>query len=427
MSKEADHDGVFQALAHRVRRDIVRVLAEKGPRSFTELMRDVGVEDSSVMAFHMRKLGALIRKNEKGYYELTEVGWRAYRLLRDLEVESVSDRIGKVIESRARESKEEIESGKEITVSNAIEYRITRELVEKLSNEGKKLSLRNILLLKVDSDVDPEKLKAILGEVDNVLEVRAPKEIRDILRSTSSVPDIGSAIKTVLRGLIPAIVTPLVAVARYGGSGIEVRRSIVRSVRGSARKLSIDVVGSSIELRSGDSEVTFEGRGASTSRVDFARGVDKLKIHALEVDGVLRIPKPSATEILEVSAHGSDVKGEIELPRHSRFRIVGGDLELRARAHLFESLELAAGGGDVIVDIDIDDVGGEPRIDIEVTGGDLVLRIRVPQSISVDVGDVRAVGGDYVLNIPKAEGATKSIKLYLKIAGGDARVDVVPK
>jgi len=88
---------VFQALAHRVRRAIIRSLAEKGERSFTELMRDARLEDSSVMAFHMKKLDGLVRRNERGYYELTDLGWRAYKVLRELELESLRDRAEEVL------------------------------------------------------------------------------------------------------------------------------------------------------------------------------------------------------------------------------------------------------------------------------------------------------------------------------------------
>ncbi len=72
---------ILSALGHSIRRSIIEVLAEEGPKGFTELMNKVNVKDTGTMTFHLKKLGRLIKKNEDGEYQLTELGRHAYRVL----------------------------------------------------------------------------------------------------------------------------------------------------------------------------------------------------------------------------------------------------------------------------------------------------------------------------------------------------------
>lgn len=79
---EEDVERYLEALAHPVRREVIRALAEKGSLSYTELMRITGVDDSGTFAFHMRMLQGLVCKDpETGDYKLTEEGVRVYKVL----------------------------------------------------------------------------------------------------------------------------------------------------------------------------------------------------------------------------------------------------------------------------------------------------------------------------------------------------------
>jgi len=77
-----DIDRLFEVLSHRIRRVVLESIAEKGPRSFTELMEDTDVKDTGTLTFHLRKMAGFIRKNERGDYELTDLGRRAYELIK---------------------------------------------------------------------------------------------------------------------------------------------------------------------------------------------------------------------------------------------------------------------------------------------------------------------------------------------------------
>jgi hypothetical protein len=60
----------------------VRVLDEK-PLTFTQLMVETGIDDSSLLNFHLKKLQNLVERWE-GHYRLTEDGTRVYEILKSL-------------------------------------------------------------------------------------------------------------------------------------------------------------------------------------------------------------------------------------------------------------------------------------------------------------------------------------------------------
>jgi len=71
-----DLEKIFDALGHRIRRRVIEELGRRGSATYSELMKAAGVEDSGTFAFHLRKLLdlGLVRKNERGEYELTDLG-----------------------------------------------------------------------------------------------------------------------------------------------------------------------------------------------------------------------------------------------------------------------------------------------------------------------------------------------------------------
>lgn len=72
-------DERYKALNHPLRKKIIQYLAEK-PRTYTELLQTLEIE-SGHLAYHLRNLKGLTRKDEQGYYHLNKKGVEAYNFL----------------------------------------------------------------------------------------------------------------------------------------------------------------------------------------------------------------------------------------------------------------------------------------------------------------------------------------------------------
>ncbi len=172
VSEEASElDIVLQALAHPVRRRVIELLAENQGLSYSELMRLVGVEDSGTFGFHLRRLRGLVRKNERGDYELTELGLRAYKLLRLLRsrAEPVSDKL--LIEETSHDV---------ISLGGVRELEVTRSLLERFVQGNKSLEISDVEKLVVHP-VEPELFTRAVKRISNIGIVYAPSSLRDVL------------------------------------------------------------------------------------------------------------------------------------------------------------------------------------------------------------------------------------------------------
>ena len=66
-------DEVFESISHPLRIRILKLLAKK-PRSFSELKRELRMESSGKLNFHLKKLGNLVVADDTGRYVLTKDG-----------------------------------------------------------------------------------------------------------------------------------------------------------------------------------------------------------------------------------------------------------------------------------------------------------------------------------------------------------------
>src|SRR5579872_6997717 len=76
---------LFDALGHPTRIEILHALGEQ-PLTFSELKKQVGIESSGHMSFHIGKLGDLVRITEQGTYELTDDGKEALHLFQVMSI-----------------------------------------------------------------------------------------------------------------------------------------------------------------------------------------------------------------------------------------------------------------------------------------------------------------------------------------------------
>jgi uncharacterized RDD family membrane protein YckC/DNA-binding HxlR family transcriptional regulator len=75
---------VLSVLSHRLRREIILILNEKGETSFTDLMNTLGI-DTGKLSFHIRNLSMFIEQTKTGKYRLSRAGENAVRLVKDVE------------------------------------------------------------------------------------------------------------------------------------------------------------------------------------------------------------------------------------------------------------------------------------------------------------------------------------------------------
>ena len=69
-------DELFEAVSHPLRIEIVKALAEK-PLRFADLKRNLKINSSGLLDFHLKKLDDLIAVNNEGCYSLTDKGFAA--------------------------------------------------------------------------------------------------------------------------------------------------------------------------------------------------------------------------------------------------------------------------------------------------------------------------------------------------------------
>ncbi len=69
-------DNLFEAVSHPLRIEIIKVLAKK-PMCFADIKRELKIDSSGLLDFHLKKLNDLITVNNEGSYVLTEKGFAA--------------------------------------------------------------------------------------------------------------------------------------------------------------------------------------------------------------------------------------------------------------------------------------------------------------------------------------------------------------
>ncbi len=71
---------LFEALGHPTRIKILQALRER-PMGFSELKKEAGLDSNGLLAFHLGKLGHLVRTDENGSHALTDEGKEALRIV----------------------------------------------------------------------------------------------------------------------------------------------------------------------------------------------------------------------------------------------------------------------------------------------------------------------------------------------------------
>jgi len=74
-----DLSHVYSMLSHPIRRKIIELVAENDV-SFTELMQELGLNETGTLTFHLRQMERALEKTSDGKYRLSELGRIAHSL-----------------------------------------------------------------------------------------------------------------------------------------------------------------------------------------------------------------------------------------------------------------------------------------------------------------------------------------------------------
>jgi len=78
--EELSKEALFDSMGHPMRVKILEAV-NSAPLSFSEIKRNVGIDSSGHLTFHLDKLKGLLKVNTEGNYELTDDGKEALRLV----------------------------------------------------------------------------------------------------------------------------------------------------------------------------------------------------------------------------------------------------------------------------------------------------------------------------------------------------------
>lgn len=80
--------GIIKAISNQTRKDAVKLLYKAGRLKFTEIQRELGIEDATKLNFHMRvmKEHKIIEQDGEKFYMLTPAGKKLFEALRSAEL-----------------------------------------------------------------------------------------------------------------------------------------------------------------------------------------------------------------------------------------------------------------------------------------------------------------------------------------------------
>ncbi len=423
-------DYILQALGHRVRRKVIELLAEKGPLTYTELMKETGVDDSGTFGFHLRRMSKLLKKTRMGEYELTILGWKAYKTLCELQgkkpkpytkppievgVETVeaplkakpSEETRKEIVKPVREEGEGEERGEEETV--VISDRMTFELTERIARayleKGKKLIITDTMKVVIHP-MPREVFDKVVERISDVLSLYAPRDLEDLVHlkahdvlSIRFYKEKPPKISLDLGGMIAGLVTSIVS----GISGLvtSVSGNVPKIVIGKTgklvlvreeplpvkknMKLIVDVSGGILEVKRGDNPKVKIWREKDRDvgiTVDISNETMSIEVESGKCEIIL--PDNSVRE-LDLNLAGGYAKLSLVGLENIRMDVDGGWFRLTTRTNkpLQSKLSINGGGGDL--EAKLEDYEGEAYLYTDINGGVLRAKYDVPRDTRVKV------------------------------------------
>ena len=457
-----DLDYVMQALSHRVRRVVVKALAERGSLTYSELMKEAGVEDSGTFGFHLRRMSRLVRKNERGGYELTSLGWTAYKVLKSLTP-------SKEAAVKRREEGGVSKPPERLVISDRAKFELNEVMAKHLLERGKRLFINDVLTVII-YPMGRELFDSVVGGISDCLTVYAPRELGDLVHERSSdvltvklyegepprVPnDVGTAISRAVTGIVPRVLSSIGSTLSNILSGISPSRgleapsvkkgellystplpikeecSLKVSASGGSITISEDSQGEIKVWSSGDSkpEVNVDVHEASAS-VEVNSGIAELTIPRGKVSS------------FDISMSGGTLKLGASMVESLSLDVDGGWVKISIASPKLMKARTTVNGGVSEVELDIaNGFKGVANYEVELDGGISEVLISVPKyvcvkvesrgvegglvTLSIDGKKIPVLRGSNVLYVDKGFSESGScMTLGLRLAGGVAKVSI---
>ena len=383
----------IRALSHWARRRIILLLGEKGPMTYSELMKNVGIEDSGTFAFHLRSLGDLVMKNNDGRYRLTSEGERVYKALKYLLTGGDND-------SREIPPPKERELPP-IIIGDMGKCYITKEIVDEAYYSGRELIVKDCIKAYFDKDIEPEKLKHVLKMVKDVIIVEAPNKLQPIIMmkghdvfwvktlagKRSPPPDIGLVIEDIVNKIVDAamlggakIVSALQKLPRLAAREIPV--NIVRVFTGDHYDLEMKIDSSSVSIKQEGGGVVIEGKAKE-------EGIPRLKIDSnniymdIENSGLkVKLPSLSITS-LRLYADSSSLKLSLDkLAGPSEVVMDSCNARIMFKAEEKLSTTLDIDSSNVLIDLDLP-ASRKHEIELKTDSSNIRLVLRIPSGMQI--------------------------------------------
>ncbi len=136
----------LKSLSHPVRVQILFLLAERPEgKSFSDLSRELQIESSGKLAFHLEKLSDFVKKGDNGKYILTENGYKAIQALKLLGVNTEDDLVQNVFVKKTKVTSSE--SFNELKVKEEKVGNSEEKIVLKEEQGIKQISLLGVVLV----------------------------------------------------------------------------------------------------------------------------------------------------------------------------------------------------------------------------------------------------------------------------------------
>ncbi len=432
---EEDVERYLKALAHPVRREVIRALAEKGSLSYTELMRITEVDDSGTFAFHMRMLQGLVCKDpQTGDYKLSEEGVRAYKVLRILSGEQNTEE--GVTRKKTRE--QEKHGSQTVVVSGMITFTLTRAFAEKLYREGKRVLITNVVTLTIE-DMPEEVLDSVLEGVNNTIVVKVPKSLQHVVELKSrnvivikTEDGIGGVMGTAISNIARALPKSMVATRKplEQELGEALYRLEVEPPQGEyVLRVRSDSSSTSINM-SGREGILIEGQCYNDERPRIKMEDDRVLVSVEEC--ACRIEVPRRTKRILAETEDSSITINALSLSSLKLKSDSSSISVELREQSESSIVVESEDSQVRMKIVYEEFERNSSITVKATDSSVMLEILVPESIGVSAtmsrgyGSIQVEGSSYTA-CQDRDYQSKKGRLHITAENDDGATNIVIK